>query len=204
MKYLALEGIDNCGKSTIISKLKKDCPNFNYVREPGTTKYAEELRSVMFSNINVSSLAIQVAMTSARIDLAKTLLANNKDTISDRCFLSMAYVDDLDEEICDKLLLTNKTLVPLLPELIIYLKINAEESVKRFYDKKMEGYDTLDIESINRRLLRYDYLINRVSELHISKVVTVDANLNLDSVYSEVRRVLDEYERNTNIVSKNT
>ena len=85
MRYFALEGIDNCGKSTLIKLLKKDFHNFNYVREPGTTKYAEELRSLMFSHLEVNPVAIQLAMTSARVDLATNILNQNKDTISDRC-----------------------------------------------------------------------------------------------------------------------
>jgi dTMP kinase len=191
MRYFALEGIDNCGKSTLIKLLKKDFPNFNYVREPGTTKYAEELRSLMFSHLEVNPVAIQLAMTSARVDLATNLLNQNKDTISDRCFLSLAYVDGFDIQTIDNILLTNKNLVPKLPDLIIYLYVSAEESVKRFYDKKMEGYDTLSIDSINKRLLRYEYLINKVEKLDISKVVKVNAERNVSEVYDEVRRIIN-------------
>ena len=125
MKYIALEGIDNCGKSTIIKNLKKDFPNFNYIREPGTTKYAEELRQVMFSNINVNQLAIQFAMISARIDLAYNLLSLDKNTISDRCFLSFAYATDFDEKVCDELLNINKSFVPDVWNAIWIMSINT-------------------------------------------------------------------------------
>ena len=198
MKYIALEGIDNCGKSTIIKNLKKDFPNFNYIREPGTTKYAEELRQVMFSNINVNQLAIQFAMISARIDLAYNLLSLGKDTISDRCFLSFAYATDFDEKVCDELLNINKSFVPVLPNIIIYLEVSSEESVKRFKRKKMEGYDTVDIENINKRIKRYNYLINKVSELNISKVIRVNAERDFSIVYDDVRSIVYEYEGKTN------
>lgn len=198
MKYIALEGIDNCGKSTIIKNLKKDFPNFNYIREPGTTKYAEELRQVMFSNINVNQLAIQFAMISARIDLAYNLLSLDKDTISDRCFLSFAYATDFDEKVCDELLNINKSFVPVLPSIIIYLEVSSEESVKRFKRKKMEGYDTIDIENINKRIKRYNYLLNKVSELNISKVIRVNAERDFSIVYDDVRSIIYEYQGKTN------
>lgn len=193
MQYIALEGIDNCGKSTIVKHLKKDFPNFNYVREPGTTKYAEELRQVMFSNINTNQIAIQVAMTSARIDLCTQLLKDNKDIISDRCFLSLAYADEFDNEMCEKLLLMNKTFVPLFPKTIIYLQVSAEESVKRFKNKKMEGYDTFDLEAIRRRIGRYEFLLNKVSELSISNVVRINAERKFSLVYDEIRSIIYEH-----------
>lgn len=204
MNYIAIEGIDNCGKSTIIKNLKKDFPEFNYVREPGTTKYAEELRQVMFSNINVHQLAIQCAMTSARIDLANNLLSLNKDTISDRCFLSFAYATDFDEAMCDKLLDINKSLVPILPNVIIYLEVSSEESVKRFKRKRMEGYDTINVEAINKRIERYNYLINKVSELNISKVIRVNTEKEFGMVYNEVRSIVYECQRKTNSTCQNT
>ena len=198
MNYIAIEGIDNCGKSTIIKNLKKDFPDFNYVREPGTTKYAEELRQVMFSNINVNQLAIQFAMISARIDLAYNLLSLDKDTISDRCFLSFAYATDFDEKVCDELLNINKSFVSILPNVIIYLEVSSEESVKRFKRKKMEGYDTIDIENINKRIKRYNYLLNKVSELNISKVIRVNAERDFSIVYDDVRSIVYEYQGKTN------
>lgn len=198
MKYIALEGIDNCGKSTIIKNLKKYFPNFNYIREPGTTKYAEELRQVMFSNINVNQLAIQFAMISARIDLAYNLLSLDKDIISDRCFLSFAYATDFDEKVCDELLNINKSFVPVLPSIIIYLEVSSEESVKRFKRKKMEGYDTIDIENINKRIKRYNYLLNKVSELNISKVIRVNAERDFSIVCDDVRSIIYEYQGKTN------
>lgn len=190
MKYYALEGIDNCGKSTIIKKLKEDFPNFNYVREPGTTTFAEQLRQVAFSNLNADPVAIQVALLSARIDLSSQLLAKNQDTISDRCYLSLAYVDGFEKEICDKLLSTNRLLVPLLPKKIIYLYVSPEESVKRFKNKTMEGYDTINVEDIKRRLDRYDYLLDRVKELSISEVVRVNAERDFSLVYNDIKDIV--------------
>lgn len=201
MNYFALEGIDNCGKSTIIKNLKKDFPNYNYVREPGTTKYAEELRNVMFSNIEVNQVSIQLAMTSARIDLVNNLIKQNVDTISDRCFLSLVYADAIDEKLCDKLLLINKEFVPLLPNKIIYLYLSAEESVKRFVRKKMEGYDTFELSSIRKRLDRYNYIISKVENLGISEVIRVNAERNFDLVYNDIRSIINGIEGQTNSVS---
>lgn len=45
--FISIEGPDGVGKSTIIKKLSDKYPDAQFIREPGTTKFGENIRSIL-------------------------------------------------------------------------------------------------------------------------------------------------------------
>ncbi len=81
---ITFEGIEGCGKSTQIDKLKKSLTelNINFVifREPGGTELSEEIREILLNkNLDISPLSELLLFESARADLiTKKILPEQK------------------------------------------------------------------------------------------------------------------------------
>jgi len=191
--YVALEGIDGCGKTSIIKKIKEDYPEVIRTREPGGSPLAEQIRSAVLTKEivdNYDAFSIQVALLGARSDSVKYNSGYN-NLISDRCFLSIAYsgiFPDSEEGI--KLSKINSLICTRIPDPIIYLSISAETSVERLQSRKnFESYDTIDIEVIKERIRCYEEWITFFRLQNIN-IITVNANRSFQEVYEDVDALL--------------
>lgn len=194
--YVALEGIDGCGKSTIHKLLKQELfnkySNISFIREPGTTSFAEDIRKVIFSHFDsIKPITIQLAMLAARSDIRI-----NKEalTISDRCFLSGCYCEELkyDEDIVDWLTFSFKFITK--PDVIIFFDITEQTSVDRLGNRKdKNGYDTENLNEITLRIQSYKRWIHIVNEMCTDiKIITVNANRPLTEVLNETLQIITE------------
>ena len=193
--YIAIEGVDGSGKSTLIENLKKEFPQVTFVREPGTSKFAEDIRSAIFNNFkDISPMAIQLAMLSARADL-KVYIEGQQNVISDRCFISGCYCEELQDkkDISDWISLSMKYIK--VPDLIIYLDISAETSIQRLSTRnKMEAYDTLKKGEIENRIKSYKKWLEVAKNFYV-RFVCVDANKSQEEVTNEVVKLIYDYGR---------
>ncbi len=48
--YIVIDGMDGCGKGTLIKSLEKEFPNFFFVREPGGTEVGERIRKIILED----------------------------------------------------------------------------------------------------------------------------------------------------------
>lgn len=191
MCYIALEGIDGCGKSTIHKLLRKEFRDADFIREPGTSKFAEEIRRVIFENMkDLKPITVQLAMLAARSDLNIT----NPFTISDRCFLSGCYDEELRTYDKIKTWLQFTMEYVNLPDTIIFLDISPETSINRLRNRSDKNdYDTNDMVEIQKRIDAYHYWIKIVEQLMPNiKVIIVDANRSMQEVLNEVIAIIEE------------
>ena len=192
--YFALEGIDGSGKSTILKVLKKEFPEATFVREPGTSKFAEDIRNAIFSE-NFGSLkpmTIQLAMLTARSDL-KQYVEDKPFVISDRCFLSACYCEEMtsNKDISDWIELTKK--YAAIPDLIIYLDITADTSIERVGNRKdKNGYDSINKEDIEKRIEAYNKWLDISNEFNI-RSVKVNANKSIKEVSNEIKTIINDF-----------
>lgn len=190
--YFAIEGIDGSGKSTLIRNLKKHFLKATFVREPGTSAFAEDIRNVAFKHIKDSDpIAVQLSLLAARVDLASKLKLEDF-IISDRCFMSGSYCSDLNKEetIRDWLNTTLKFIK--IPDLIIYLDITADESLNRLSNRDLfEGYDTLVKKEIEDRIESYNKWIKVAKDLSIN-IIRVNANKSIQEVTNEVYKIITQ------------
>lgn len=194
--YIALEGIDGCGKSTIHKLLKKEMQdkysNISFIREPGTTKFAEDIRNVVFSNFeDIKPISIQLAMLAARTDIR----INEGITISDRCFLSSAYCEELQKENDIRKWLSFSFDYINKPNVILFFDISAQTSINRLSNRRdKNGYDTDYIPKITERIQSYKRWIHIVNDMCPEiKIITVDANKSIKEVLHETSKIITEH-----------
>lgn len=191
--YIAFEGVDGCGKSTIHKMLKPQFPDANFIREPGTSKFAEDIRNAIFMNFKkLKPITIQLTMMAARSDLVQYIKPDEL-TISDRCFLSTAYCEELqdEEKIKEWLEISKKFIV--IPDAIIYLDIDAETSIQRLSNRQITNdYDTLVVEEINKRIDSYMRWIRVTSEVFPSiQFFKVNSNQSIAEVQNAVLEIVN-------------
>lgn len=190
--FLALEGIDGCGKTTIINKLKEEYPQIFYTREPGGTAFAYDIRQAIINSDNKDAYGMTLGMGISRLH---NLLENYdifadpcKNIISDRWVMSnLVYQQAYD----DSILKNGKTFTKSSLELAvdfqhliddyiervinpvyIYLHICPQTSIERQKDKDRDKMDEATLEQRNLIAETYERLI---AEGTFGKVKSIEA-----------------------------
>tara|TARA_E500000178_G_scaffold192874_1_gene190842 strand:- start:830 stop:1477 length:648 start_codon:yes stop_codon:yes gene_type:complete len=200
-KLITFEGIDGCGKSTQISKLKsfflrKNLKNIIFTREPGGVPQSEKIRKLLLSKKNdkLEKQTEILLLLAARNEHYKTLirpaLFQRKIIICDRFSHStLAYqcYKDSELEIFYKkihyMLLNN-----FKPDLSILLdlepKVAAERILKRsnnnFFDAKEERYF---------KQIRKKYLTLAKKDKNIK---IFNANISADELFKKIKKTILE------------
>jgi dTMP kinase len=156
--YLALEGIEGSGKSTLgrllASRLADRQIDSISVREPGGTELGEELRRLVLHAGHVAPWAEAALFAASRAQLAVEIiapaLADGRWVISDRSYYSsLAYQGggrDLGVEAVRRL---NETVLDgVLPDLVVVLDIEPEVGFARETERDRIGEGGLSLQRI--------------------------------------------------------
>ncbi|WP_330463153.1 dTMP kinase [Metamycoplasma gateae] len=202
-KFIAFEGMDGSGKTTIIQMLKNELitkkliDNFVFTREPGSafSKEAEKIRQLILDNENSFSSMVDALLfaTSRRLNLEKGIwpaLQENKHVITDR-YTTSSYVYQglLGDATLEKVeiineIATNKT----EPDFIIFFDLEPSISVERI-TKMREGMDRLETSDIQYYVsLRESY--KKVISKNPDKYRIVDANCSIIELFNKVIDIL--------------
>ena len=167
-KFIVLEGIDGCGKTTQINKLYKWLPKSGLInnntevvktREPGGSPIGEELRN-MILNINDSNppsnlteLLLYSADRAEHITkLIKPALTNGDWILSDRFsgstlayqgygrYINIDIIKQLENIVCQN----------IKPDMTFFLDIPPEESILRRQDKVADRIESEGLEFLKR------------------------------------------------------
>jgi dTMP kinase len=191
-KFITVEGIDGSGKSTIVKHisefLKANGIPLVVTREPGGTKLAETIRSVVLSNTEetMHPLTELLLMSAARVqhinELIKPNLAKGNWVLSDR------YIDSSFAYQGNNVINTviNTTIDNMYPDLTIVLDLPVSVAMARAgardNNNRMDGYDTNNYENIKRIFLDRA-LVNE-------RCVIVNVNKPLHLVLATIEEVL--------------
>lgn len=195
--FIALEGIDGCGKTTAAEYIKKYLEDKQYevvavspVRDNTVGKIVREmLMSHTFVPLNPDiKLMLMASSHECCLDeVVLPALAEGKTVVMDRYFPSMlAYQGDGTlAEACANVL---QSKLPL--DVVFFLDINIDETYKRMESR---GYELEDMESVSRnefetRARRYRDIF-RVYKA--KRMVLIDANQGLDDVKKQITKALD-------------
>ena len=165
-KFIVLEGIDGCGKTTQINELSKWLPKSGLInnnatliktREPGGSILGKEIRDMILNNNKSNSPSILTELLLYAADRAEHIskvilpgLKNGNWIISDRFSGStlayQGYGREINIDIIKKL--ENIVCQNIKPDLTIFLDISPEESILRRKNKvadriESEGLDFL-------------------------------------------------------------
>ncbi|MEM5830340.1 MAG: dTMP kinase [Candidatus Aenigmatarchaeota archaeon] len=194
-KYIAIEGIDGAGKTTICQLLSKELKNSILIREPSDFDIGNFIRESLKSkkgfmkNSFVSTLLFFADRISMRDEIRK-MKEKFDYIISDRCFLSTyAYQKALikseeEKKLFEKIFKEFLKLIEM-PDAIIILDVDIEVALERI-EKEGKGKDLYE----NKEFLKEVLENYRNLDLEIENVYLVDASRSIEEVKEDVKKVI--------------
>jgi dTMP kinase len=188
-RYVALEGVDGAGKTTVARAVAGQLRRFGHdvleVREPGGTTSGEAIRRILLERGGAIAPWTEALLFAAgRAQLAAEVigpaLATGKAVLSDRrVYSSLAYQGGARDLGFDLVRSVNAAgLQGVWPGLVIVLRVDPETGLRR-----EDEADRISVEGIalqERVAAAYDHLAASEPE----RVVTIDAGLPFDEVVS--------------------
>ena len=162
--YLAFEGIDGSGKTTLIDELSKKLTesnvDFNIVREPGGSKLGEGIRELLLSHdydVDPTSEALLMSASRAQLiqEIVKPAIDNGHVIITDRSAYSSVAYQGVGRDLGYQKIyeLNDFAIDSFWPEKVILLDIDPKISLSRqkiadrigsgeisFFNKVRDGY----------------------------------------------------------------
>ena len=203
-KFIVLEGIDNCGKTTQAKLLEKyfqeQGTEVVLAREPGGTQIGEEIREVVLkprdamANPITQTLLFYAARTEFMDQLVKPNIDAGKMVITDR-FESSTYVyqgivQGVDLSLLDTLSEYCVKNSGAYPELFIIIDIPVEESLKRGGNADRKGQDLIyemqGVEFLEK--LRQGYLT--FAKAHPDTVKVIDGMQSKEDLFKAIKALL--------------
>lgn len=194
---ISIEGIEGCGKSTLINQLKTRLPeiypdkSFHYFREPGATVWGEKVRSLLLdANLKRSTLSEVFLFVSARAELIQQhllplLKIENQIIILDRYFDStyayQGYVQGVDINYLK--MLHHGIGLHLIPDKTFYLKIAAQTSITRqkIRNQSKDYFELWGIEKMQKLVDGFDQLAKDEPQ----RISIIDAEKTAEDVLSQ-------------------
>lgn len=201
--FIAFEGPDGSGKSTVLNSVKNylEENNIEYIltREPGGTKIGEQIRDILIDNKNkemdskTEALLFAAARAQSVEEIVKKALDENKIVISDRYVLSsivyQGYARDIGvdgvREIND--FATSK----INPDYTFFLDVDPIKVLER--KKSVIDADRLEKEGNNFHQKVYEGYKKLIDK---DSAIIIDASKTIEEVEEqtiiELRKILEE------------
>jgi dTMP kinase len=190
--YLAIEGVDTCGKSTQIELLKNAFPDAVFTKEPGGTELGMKFREILLGDYDIDKRAEFLLFLADRAQHgAKVLapnLAQNRVVISDRSMISgLAYSRGLFDE---KFLLdaTSFAMNGKKPDIVILLKLTEEELRNRLGGKAHDRIEKQGMEYLLGVQSNIEYCCNLLG----IKLVIIDASESRETIFAQISSIIKE------------
>lgn len=199
-KFIAVEGPDGSGKSTMINLIgqyleEKELAHV-LTREPGGTSIGEEIRKIIIDinnkNMGAEAEALLFAASRSQHVHEKIIPAieEGKIVVCDRFLLSsLAY-----QGVGRKLGIENVKAINdfglrgIYPDLILFFHVDPEETLHR---KTKEGGDRLEEEGyLFHRNVYGGYM--ELLEKYPDNIVMIDATKKIEEVYSQTIKAIEE------------
>jgi dTMP kinase len=202
MSYLiTLEGVEGSGKSTLIQYLKDFIESIGkkviVTREPGGIEISEQIRSVILDTKNTKmdgrteALLYAAARRQHLVERIIPALEEGNVVLCDRFIdSSLAYQGYARGLGIDEVLSINEFAIgSFMPNLTLYLDLDPQIGLSRINKNKGREVNRLDLEEIGFHLKvreGYEEVIKRFHD----RIVRVDANQELDKVFSDMKEIL--------------
>ena len=201
-KFIVVEGIDGCGKTTQINELSKWLPNSGLIkkgsklittREPGGSLLGKKLRGLILDNNEnnkPSSLAELLLYSADRAEhvskiISPALNKNNwviSDRFSDSTLAYQGYGRKIDLEIIKKI--ESIVCQGEYPDITFFLEISPKESILR---RKNKIPDRIESEGI-----RFLEKVNEGFKIIAKKKdwIVISASQNIQTISNEIKETL--------------
>jgi len=201
-KFIVIEGIDGCGKTTQINELSKWLPQSGLIkkgsklittREPGGSFLGEKLRGLILDNnenYKPSSLAELLLYSADRAEHVSKIISpalNNNDWVisdrfSDSTLAYQGYGRKIDLEIIKQI--QSIVCQGEIPDITIFLEISPRESIFR---RKNEIPDRIESEGI-RFLEKVNDGFKIIAKEKNWKVIS--ASQNIQTISNQIKETL--------------
>ena len=196
--FITFEGIDGCGKSTQLENLKKYLEEKNYevisTLEPGGSKLGQQLRQILLHYdgfvSDVAELFLYLADRSQHVEeIVQKNVEKGVIVLCDRHIDStVAYqgygrTQDIEKiEFLNNIATKNKK-----PDLTFLFDVDVEIGQKRVGKEK----DRLEKESLDfHKRVKEGYL--KIAQNEPDRVKVINANMTIEEVFKEVKKIIDE------------
>lgn len=194
-RYIALEGVEGCGKSTQAALLAADLGAV-LTRETGGTAIGDRIRSVLHDPGNVHLDPIAEALLIAgdraqhRAEVVAPALAAGRDVVSDRSvWSSVAYQGYGRELPVDVVREVNDwALAGHWPDLVVLLRLAPDDVERRLAGRSLDRFEREDAAFFQRVASGFDAL----AAADPQHWIVVEAGGTVDEVFAELRRAVGE------------
>ena len=182
--YIALEGIDTCGKTTQIDILKEKLSDFFFTKEPGSTKFGQYLRKMVLDTKLENRKSEMFLFLADRAYHNENILKKYDKIVSDRSLISgiaYSYISlklDLDFLISLNLFTIDNN----LPNKLIFLYLKEEDLKKRISKKNL---DNIENRGIKYLLDIQECMKNLIKKLEIPHI-DIDASIEQKSINEKI------------------
>jgi len=196
--FLTVEGLEGCGKSSVIRFLNQWLKTKGYsvkvYREPGSTKIGEKIRKILLDKKNkpLSAHTELLLYLAARTQLIEEKLKKDLRVydfiICDRFFDSTLVYQGFALGLKEATERAVKIFsLGIKPDLTFYLDLPAKKGLKRL--KTLDRIESRPLNFHNK--LRKGFL--KLARKYPRRIKTIDARGSLESIYSQVKKILKYY-----------
>ena len=202
--FIAFEGGEGAGKSTILDKIYDWMKDENIpcikTREPGGIKISEQIRSVILDNNNTEmderteALLYVAARRQHLVEKIIPALNEGKVVLCDRFIdSSLAYQGYARGIGMDEILEINKFAIgEYMPNLSIFFDLDPGEGLKRIIKDNNREVNRLDNEKLDfHNKVREGYY--KILEKDKDRIVKIDASKSIDKVYEDVKYIIRQW-----------
>lgn len=202
--FIAFEGGEGAGKSTILDKIYDWMKDENIpcikTREPGGIKISEQIRSVILDNNNTEmderteALLYAAARRQHLVEKIIPALNEGKVVLCDRFIdSSLAYQGYARGIGMDEILEVNKFAIgEYMPNLSIFFDLDPSEGLKRINKDNNREVNRLDNEKLDfHNKVREGYY--KILEKDKDRIVKIDASKSIDKVYEDVKYIIRQW-----------
>ncbi len=204
MSFLAFEGIDGSGKSTLIKALREDLQKRGFqpvvTREPGGTLIGQKIRSILIEKTDYppnpyTEILLYYADRHQHItEVIKPSLEKGSFLISDRYWASTfayqcggrqideTFVSHIHQKVCES---------SLDPDLWILLDLPIEISLERLMKKRKKDPDRFELEEKDFHQRIKDYYL-KLSQKNSKSWLVLDATQETQKLLEKVLSYLEK------------
>lgn len=204
MSFITFEGGDGSGKTTQAFLLAQYMQQHNvpyvYSREPGGTKLAEKIRSILLDSSEELSAQIEfLLLTAARKDHLDTLiipaLKENKNVICDRFIDSTIVYQGLIKGLgMDEILSTSQRFLGqyYMPDITFFLDVEPKIAMQRVKSRTSAGhkanhYDIKDLEYYS--IIRNHFLF--LKTIFPERIIVLDGSVSEKEIHKAILQILN-------------
>lgn len=194
-RYVAIEGVDGAGKSTVArevaERLRGLGEKVRLVREPGGTPMGEQIRSLLLHDVDMSPWTEALLFAAQRAQLASEVIApaleEGEWVVSDRSYYSsLAYQGAGRGLGLETVRVVNEAgLGEVVPDVVVVLWIDPEEALAR-----QDVIDRIGGEG-ERFQVEVADAYRRLAADEPSRVRLVDAGRTLEEVVEEIMEMIE-------------